>query len=358
MIDTLIAFLISGVDAVFEYLSAHVLTCLVPAFIIAGAIAAFIKKDAILKYFGPDASKKTAYSLASVSGTVLAVCSCTILPLFAGIYKKGSGLGPASTFLFAGPAINLLAVVYTAQVLGYELGAARAVFAVLMSILLGLIMAYIYKKEEKERDAETRGSPMFAAGYQSEGQPKWVMGTFFAALVGILVFGASGLDWVIKGIIVSALIGVVLLIMYRYFDRDENREWGYETWDLTKKIFPILIIGTFVVGLIAFVLPPESFAQYLGGNSFSSVTLASLLGVILYMPTLLEVPIIGTTFGYTAGIMGGGPALALLLSGPTVSLPSLAVLVRIIGVKKTGVYAVLVLIMSIIAGMIYGAIIG
>lgn len=219
-------------------------------------------------------------------------------------------------------------------------------------------MAYIYRKEEKERDAETRESPMFAARDQSNGQPRWVMGTFFAALVGILIFGASGLDWTVKGVIVGILIGLVLFLMYRYFSKEENFEWGYETWDLTKKIFPLLIVGTFIVGLIAFVLPPETFTDYLGGNSFGSVTLASLLGVILYMPTLLEVPIIGTTFGYTEGVMGGGPALALLLSGPTVSLPSLAVLIRIMGVKKTAVYAVLVLIMSIIAGMIYGTMIG
>lgn len=356
----LIDFIASGVNSVLDYLSAHVLTCLVPAFIIAGAIAAFIKKDAILKYLGPDAKRSVAYPLASVSGTVLAVCSCTILPLFAGIYRKGSGIGPAATFLFAGPAINILAIVYTAQVLGYGLGLARAFFAVILSVAIGLIMAYLYRKEERQRADDMRAKAVLTAPSNpgESGRSLWITLGFFGALIGILIFGASGLNIVPKAIIVAALIIGVTLLVWKYFGWDETYEWGYETWDLTKKIFPILIAGTFIVGLIAFVLPPESFADYLGGNSLSSITMASLLGVILYMPTLLEVPIIGTTFGFSAGIMGGGPALALLLSGPTVSLPSLIVLTRIMGLKKTMIYTLLTLAMSIVAGSIYGALVG
>ncbi|MFP4171126.1 MAG: permease [Methanomassiliicoccales archaeon] len=351
--------LMSGVDSVLEYLSAHVLTCLVPAFIIAGAIAAFVKKDAILRYFGPFAKKYLSYSIASVSGIVLAVCSCTILPLFAGIYKKGSGIGPAVTFLFAGPAINILAIVYTAQVLGYDLGIARAVFAVLLSVVVGLTMAYIYRREEAKRAQEMKESG--DTGFSVDGgtdRPLWVRLSFFGALVGILIFGASGLDWAVKGVILAVLIGLIASIFWKYYTPDEGEEWAWETWDLTKKIFPILIVGTFVVGIIAFFLPPETFRPYLGGNSVTSVVLASLLGTILYMPTLLEVPIIGTTFGYTSGVMGGGPALALLLSGPTASLPSLIVLYRIMGGKKTLVYAALVLAMAVIAGLIYGNLVG
>jgi len=353
----IIEFFMSGIDNVLDYLSAHVLTCLVPAFIIAGAIAAFVKKDAILKYFGPTAKKHISYSIASVSGTILAVCSCTILPLFAGIYKKGSGLGPATTFLFSGPAINILAIVYTAQVLGYDLGLARAAFAVVLSIIVGLIMAFIYRREEIDRLGQNENS-FFESDGGKEARPRWVTLMFFTALVGILVFGASKLDWGTKGVLLLVFIAIVAIIVKKYYSRDETVAWAYETWDLTKKIFPILIAGTFVVGLIAYVLPPETFGPYLGGNSLSAVILASFLGVILYMPTLLEVPIIGTTFGYTSGVMGGGPALALLLSGPTVSLPSLIVLYRIIGLRKTLTYAVLVLGMSTLAGLIYGAIAG
>ena len=341
--------LLSGADAVGEYLAEHVITCLIPAFFIAGAIAAFVKKDAILKYFGPDAKKSVSYALASVSGTVLAVCSCTILPLFAGIYKKGSGIGPATTFLFAGPAINVLAVIYTAQVLGYDLGIARAASAIVLSVLVGLTMSVVFRNER----TAVKGSSMSVIA-SGEERPGWVTLAFFGLMVAILVIGASKLEWVPKLAIVYVLTIVVAILLIYYFKRDEVTEWGYETWDLTKKILPILIAGTFVVGVIAYYLPPDTFADYLGGNSLGSVLLGAVIGTILYMPTLLEVPIIGTTFGYSDGVMGGGPALALLLSGPTISLPSLVVLYRIMGGRKTLVYTGLVILFSTIGGMIYG----
>lgn len=357
MLEVIIAALASGLDSVLEYLSAHVLTCLIPAFFIAGAIGAFIKKDAILKYFGPTAKRWISFGLASISGSVLAVCSCTILPLFAGIYKKGSGIGPATTFLFAGPAINVLAIIYTAQVLGYELGLARAVAAIFSAILLGLIMSIIFKKHDRDL-VEREGLNDLGVPTQPSERPRWVVPFFFILLIGILIFGASGLDPVIKLIIVYSLTVVLALLLIYFFKKGEVTDWGYETWDLTKKILPILIIGTFIVGVIAYFLPPETFQPYLGDNSLPSVFLASILGIILYMPTLLEVPIIGTTFGFTSGIMASGPALALLLSGPTVSLPSIIVLNRIMGGKKTLVYVLLTLLLATISGMIYGAISG
>jgi uncharacterized membrane protein YraQ (UPF0718 family) len=348
--DWLMEPLMNGADSVAEYLAEHVITCLIPAFFIAGAIAAFIKKDAILKYFGPDAKKTVSYALASVSGTVLAVCSCTILPLFAGIYKKGSGIGPATTFLFAGPAINVLAVIYTAQVLGYDLGMARAISAIVLSVLVGLTMSVVFRNER----TAAKGSSMPTMATGGEERPGWVTLAFFGLMVAILVIGASKLEWVPKLAIVYVLTIVVAVLLIYFFKRDEVTEWGYETWDLTRKIFPILIAGTFVVGVIAYYLPPETFADYLGGNSLGSVLLGSVIGTILYMPTLLEVPIIGTTFGYTDGVMGGGPALALLLSGPTISLPSLVVLYRIMGGRKTLMYTGLVILFSTVGGMVYG----
>ena len=355
-LETIIAALLSGFDAVFEYLAQHVLTCLVPAFFIAGAIAALVKKDAILKFFGPAVAKYKSYSVASVSGTILAVCSCTILPLFAGIYKKGAGIGPAVAFLFAGPAINVLAIIYTAQVLGLDLGIARAVFAIVLSIAIGLIMAFLFKEEP---DEEGRGfvTPTFAHGEENE-KPRWVTPLFFILLVLILVFGASTLDAFLRLAIVYALTVLVALLLIYYFSRSEVTDWGMESWDLTKKIFPILIAGTFLVGIFAYFVPAETFRPYLGDNGLTANLIASVMGALLYMPTLLEVPIVGTTLGYSTGVMANGPALALLLAGPTTSLPALVVLYRIMGLKKTIAYWSLVVIMATLAGMSYGFITG
>ncbi len=357
MSDPLWDSLQSGLDAVIEYLAQHTVTCLVPAFFIAGAIVALVKKDAVLKYFGYSVAKWKSYGVASVSGTVLAVCSCTILPIFSAIYRKGSGIGPATTFLFAGPAINILAIIYTAQVLGYDLGAARAVAAVLSSVVIGLVMALIFRREERRRCEEAEKCKLsFPASPSSsaEARPKWVGGLFFLLLVLILVIGASQLDALVRAVSVYFLtLGVAVLLIY-YYSRDEVSEWGRETWDLAKKIFPILVVGTFVVGVFAFFVPPSTFQPYLGDNSLSACLLASVLGAVLYMPTLLEVPIIGGVFGYTTGEMAGGPALSLLLAGPTISLPSMIVLWRMFGARHTIAYVALVVIMSTLMGMLLG----
>ena len=355
MTDYITGALISGLDAVIEYLAAHTITCLVPAFFIAGAIAAFVKKDAILKYFSPDAKKSVSYGIASVSGIVLAVCSCTILPMFAGIMKKGSGIGPAIAFLYAGPAINILAIIYTATVLGVDIGIARAVFAVVMAIAIGLIMATIFKEHDKE--ARAAAAQMVGMVTGREERPRWVNPAFFVMLVLVLIIGASQLDIVLRLAVVYLLTLAIAVLLIYYFERGEVTEWGYEVWDLVKKIFPILVGGTFVVGVIAFFLPPETFQPFFGTNSIGSVFLGAVVGAILYMPTLLEVPIIGGTFGYSQGLMAGGPALALLLAGPTISLPSILVLTRIMGAKKTAVYVALVIIFSTAAGLMYGVLI-
>lgn len=353
MTDPLTGSLLLGWDTLFGYLTQHVVTCLVPAFFIAGAIAAFVKKDAILKYFSPETKKTTSFGIASVSGAVLAVCSCTILPMFAGILKKGSGLGPAITFLYAGPAINVLAIIYTAQVLGIDLGIARAVSAIVLSIVIGLVMMKLFPAHDEET-TKTHAAARRAVMAKEDFRPKWVVPAFFVLLVAILLVGTSALDLFLRLLIVYFLsMGVAFLLIY-YFTRDEVTDWGYEIWDLTKKIFPILVIGTFALGVLAFFLPPETFRPFFGDNSLSANFLAALVGAILYMPTLLEVPIIGTTLGYLTGSMAKGPALALLLTGPSVSLPSLLVLYRIIGGKKTLAYAGLVIGFSTIAGFIFG----
>ena len=351
MTDWLVGALWAGLLTLWQYIAQHTAFCLVPAFFIAGAIAALVKKDAVIRYFGAEVKPYLSYTVASVSGTVLAVCSCTILPLFQGIYKKGAGIGPATTFLYSGPAINILAIIYTARLLGPGLGAARAVAAISLSVVIGVIMAFIFRKEEKEKKKEAEKKRATAEG---DGRPEWVTILLFGAMIAILVIGTAPLDlWIRLSAIILLILVVSGLLIY-HFTRDEVTDWGYETWDLAKKIFPILLIGAFLVGVIAYFVPPESFRPYIGGNSLVSCFVAAVVGALLYMPTLLEVPIVGTSLGYSTGVMGGGPALALLLSGPAVSLPSMLVLYRMIGGRKTAIYIALVVLTSTFAGFIYG----
>ena len=366
---TPIDILYAGFATLQEYLSAHVLTCLVPAFFIAGAIAVFISKQSVLKYFGADTKKFISYSVASISGAILAVCSCTVLPLFTGIYKRGAGIGPASAFLFSGPAINILAIILTAQILGYDIGIARAISAILMAIVIGLLMSFIFRKEETEKK---KNDAMFTTDPENKTtRPIWISLLFFMFLVLILVIGAASSDyipWVPKLAIVYILTLFVSILLIFYYTRDEVKKWGQETWFLTKKIFPILLIGVFIVGIIggtaAFFIPDAdpsnavgvAVAPYIGDNSIISCFLASIIGAILYMPTLLEVAIVGNLFGYSSGIMSGGPALALLLAGPSLSLPNMIVITRVIGTKKAFVYFALVILIASIVGFLYGSI--
>jgi uncharacterized membrane protein YraQ (UPF0718 family) len=347
----------AGLQTLLEYLSAHVLTCLVPAFFIAGAIAALLHKETVLKYFGADAPKWLCYGVAATSGTILAVCSCTILPMFAGIQKRGAGIGPATAFLFSGPAINLMAIILTARVLGLDLGIARAVAAVSMAVVIGLIMAAIFQKSEKK--CEPAPGPAFQIDSDPElkSRPGYITGLFMAILVAILLVATSSLfELLPKAIIVGALTLTAAFLMKTYYLPDEREAFLSETWWLTKKIFPLLVVGTFITGVIGYFLPVEWIRTIFGTNSFLSCFVASVIGALLYMPTLLEVPIVGTLFGYSTGVTAAGPALSLLLAGPSLSLPSMIVITRIIGLKKGGVYIVLVVLISTLAGMIYGAI--
>jgi uncharacterized membrane protein YraQ (UPF0718 family) len=351
----------AGISTLLEYLSAHVLTCLIPAFFIAGAIAALLKTEMVLKYFGADAPKWLCYSVAATSGTILAVCSCTILPMFAGIEKKGAGIGPATAFLFSGPAINLLAIVLTARVLGLDLGIARAVAAVSMAVIIGLIMAAIFERGRKKCDIPPGNAPAQATTATTEpykgGQTERISVLFIALLIGVLLSATSKLEFSIKWIIVTAFIAAAAFVLTRYFSSEEKSAFFRETWSLTKKIFPLLVVGTFITGIIGYFMPTELLRTALGSNSFLACFTASIIGALLYMPTLLEIPIVGTLFGYSTGITAAGPALSLLLAGPSLSLPSMIVITRIIGLKKGGVYITLVVIVSTLVGMLYGAIV-
>jgi uncharacterized membrane protein YraQ (UPF0718 family) len=356
----------SGIDALGEYLSVHVLTCLIPAFFIAGAIAVFVSKKGVMKYFGAQVKKYISYSVASVSGTVLAVCSCTVLPLFMGIYKRGAGIGPATTFLFAGPAINILAIILTARILGFNIGLARVIGAVGMSIIIGLLMALIFRKEEREKISN---DVFTVQDNEKTNRPFKISVLFFILLVLILVIGATSskyIPWIPKLAIVYVITIFVSIILIFYYTRGEVKQWGHETWDLTKKILPILLIGVFIVGIIGGVVayfnpgadPSNAVgvavAPYIGGNNIFSCFLASVIGGVLYMPTLLEVAIVGDLFGYSAGIMGGGPALALLLAGPSLSLPNMIVISKVMGLKKSLVYICLVIVVATLVGFVYG----
>ena len=369
--DAVTVILEAGVDTLMEYLSLHVMTCLVPAFFIAGAIAALLSKEAVLKYFGAEAKKWLSYSVASCSGTILAVCSCTVLPMFAGIYRRGAGIGPATAFLYSGPAINLLAIVLTARVLGLSIGIARALSAILLAVVIGMSMAALFERGEKTK-AEKHAAPAASMLDSPEVERPWyVVALFFILLVAILLVGASGLiSWVTKLIGLALMILGLVLVVIRYYSKDEVREWGSETWWLAKRIFPILLVGVFVIGLIggfAAIYAPshdpqiavgELMKPYFGNNSLLACFLSSIIGAILYMPTLLEVPIVGDLFGFTTGQMAAGPALSLLLAGPSLSFPCMVVIWRTIGWKKASVYIALVVLFSTAMGMIYGGIVG
>ncbi|AUX08074.1 permease [Halalkaliarchaeum desulfuricum] len=380
-IELLVEILRAGIDETLSYLTLHVLTCLVPAFFIAGGISAVLSDHFITKYLSAEAPKLQAYSIASVSGVALAVCSCTILPMFAGLYKKGAGIGPATAFLFSGPAINVLAVVFTARVLGLPLGGARAFFAVVMAAAIGLTMALVFVSDDDEDRPENQ-TVATDGGYAAESQrPKWVTAGFFGTQVAILLIAATGLlTWAIKAPILAPLFAMLGYLLYSEFSRDEIDDWLQETWFFTRTIFPLLIVGTFIIGIIGGIaavaqgMAPLETVTTNGGETFAahqvapglltqelfgettvlSAGVASVIGAVLYMPTLLEVPIVGSLFGYTNGLMADGPALALLLAGPSLSLPNMIVIWKTIGTKQTALYIALVAVASTVAALMWG----
>lgn len=349
-----------------EYAQKHVLFCLIPAFFIAGAIAVFVSQAAVMKYFGAQAKKILAYSVASVSGTILAVCSCTVLPLFAGIYKRGAGIGPATAFLYSGPAINVLAIILTARILGWRMGLARAVGAVFFALVIGLLMALIFRKDEANR---ARNGPLLIPEAEDGERPLWKNGLYFLTMTLILIFAAWGkpsqpvgfwnavyaAHWYLSGVL-FVLLGAML---WRWFGRDELSDWVASTWGFSKQILPLLFGGVLVAGFLmgrpeanAGLIPAEWIGRLLGGNSLWANLLASLAGALMYFATLTEIPILQGLMG--AG-MGKGPALALLLAGPALSLPNMLVIRSVIGTKKTGVYIALVVVMATATGLLFGA---
>jgi hypothetical protein len=388
------------------YAREHVLLCLVPAFFIAGAISVFVNQASVLRYLGPKAPKLLSYGVASVSGTILAVCSCTVLPLFGGIYMNGAGIGPASAFLYSGPAINVLAVILTARILGLEIGIARAVGAVLFALLIGIFMHLIFRRSEEERASGFANLPDTGVA----GRPLWQSAVFFAAMVGVLVFANWGapattegawavlyalkwritaafalllafalVRWIGMSVLEVGAVTVVTAVLALVFPHEpliafgagvvglsvsastssgEAGDWFYASWGFAKQIFPLLFIGILVAGLLLGrpghegLIPGAWVAGAVGGNSLGANLFAAVAGAFMYFATLTEVPILQ---GLMGSGMGKGPALTLLLAGPALSLPSILVIRRMMGTKKTLTFLGLVVAMATAAGMIYGA---
>lgn len=385
------------------YAREHVVLCLIPAFFIAGAIAVFVSQDSVMKYLGPAANKVCAYGVASCSGTILAVCSCTVLPLFAGIYRMGAGLGPATAFLYSGPAVNVLAIILTARILGPQLGLARAVGAIAFSVLIGLAMHLIYRKEEVEK---IQAAQLPAS---DSGRPLWQTAVYFAAMVGILVFAnwgkpdqatglwaeihaakwlvtagfgvglalclaawfkvpagrlvLAGLPVVVLGLafpeepIIAFAAGVVGLSVLTSPAKDETGEWFAASWGFAKQILPLLLFGVLAAGALLGrpgqegLIPSAWVSAAVGGNSLGANFMASFAGAFMYFATLTEVPILQ---GLIGSGMGQGPALALLLAGPALSLPNMLVIRSVMGTGKTAVFVSLVIVMSTLTGWLYG----
>ena len=358
----------SGLEAFMmlrEYAREHVLTCLIPAFFIAGAIAVFVSHASVLKYFGAKARKILSYSVASVSGTVLAVCSCTVLPLFAGIYTRGAGIGPATAFLYSGPAINVLAIVLTARILGWQLGLARAIGAVFFAVVTGLLMAFFFRKEDAARTA----GQIFLPEDGEKSRTLTQEALFMLTLVLILIFAAFGRPaddsaglwsaiFVSKWYITAGLMIILGFMIKGWFVKEERSNWVQSTWGFMKQILPLLGAGVLVAGFMLgrpghSALIPEHYIQSLvGGNSLWANLFAALAGALMYFATLTEVPILQGLLG--AG-MGKGPALSLLLAGPALSLPNMLVIGGVMGAKKTAVFSSIIVSLSTVAGMIYGA---
>lgn len=412
----------TAIDATLDlskwYAQEHVVLCLLPAFFIAGVIAVFVSQGAVLKYFGANAKKWLSYTVAAVSGGILAVCSCTILPLFTSIYKRGAGLGPAIAFLYSGPAISILSIILTARILGFEMGVARIIGAILFSVVIGLAMSFIFRKEEKAKKEQQMNIVP-----PPEKRPMWQTSFHFFTLVLILVFANWGAPaasdtglwsyifaykWYITGVfallmcwslirilklratwvvlgaaltllsaflagafianaklvpLVPMIVGITALSVILLFDKrdDENREWALSSWGFAKQILPLLAIGVVTAGFllgsthdntsIAGVIPNSWIEWAVGGNSLLSNFFASFTGAFMYFATLTEVPIIQ---GLLASGMGKGPALALLLAGPSLSLPNMLVIRGVMGTKKTAVYVALVIVMATISGFVFG----
>lgn len=348
----LIDLFFAGLKAVVEYASAHVLTCLVPAFFIAGAMSALIPKEKIIKYLGRGVPKYKAYPLAVIAGLLLAVCSCTVLPLFAGIKKNGAGIGPALAFLYTAPATNLLAIVFTGSVLGWNFALSRIILSVIFAILIGVIIAHIFRKDDELDEKNIRQSFVTEKIKHKKVSffEKYRLWSLFALLIGILVVGTR-VPGLARYIWIGIFVLALAIIFKLFFTKDELKAWLFETWSFTKKIFPLLLIGIFVAGVLSAIIPENFLATVMGENTIFANFIAVIFGVFMYFPTLVEVPMANLFLGLG---MAKGPLLAYLLADPVISFASILVIRKLIGNKKTLAYVGLIIVFTTISGLIYG----
>ncbi|OPY32866.1 MAG: putative permease [Methanoregula sp. PtaU1.Bin006] len=358
--DLILAGFSGGVGALIDYLSAHVLTCLIPAFFIAGAINALLNKDAITKYLGEKSPAYKAYPVAVIGGLLLAVCSCTILPLFAGIKKKGAGIGPAIAFLYTAPATNILAVAFTWSVIGSDFAIARIVLSIIFAVMIGLIISKLFAEAPTEVPVPIACACAPSAEAAAKSQKHVVL--FIATLVAILFAGTWAIfmenrlfEIPLRFIVLPLLVLLLAIEAVKWFTKDEQRAWLEETWSFMKKIFPLLFIGIFAAGAISALLPKDFLGLYLGSNTVAANLIAVLFGTFMYFPTLVEVPMAKMFLDLG---MAKGPLLAYVLADPVISLPSILVVRKFMGTKQTIAYVLLIVFFCTLAGLIYGSFAG
>jgi hypothetical protein len=363
--DLLITGSTGGLTALVEYLTAHVLTCLIPAFFIAGAMNALLNKESITKYLGAKVPLYKAYPIAVVSGLLLAVCSCTVLPLFAGIKKKGAGLGPAVAFLYTAPATNILAIALTWSVIGADFALARILLSITFAIIIGITLSALFEKKSPDTSAPPAAAPIgctCAPGAEATAGKQKNVVLFIGTLVAILFVGTWNIFMrntlmgiPLRFIILPFLILLVIIEARRWFTRDEQKYWLEETWSFMKTIFPLLFIGIFIAGVLGAILPGGFLETYLGSNTVAANFIAVLFGTFMYFPTLVEVPMAKMFLDLG---MAKGPLLAYVLADPVISLPSILVVRRYMGNTETIVYVLLIVFFCTLAGLIYGTFVG
>ena len=338
--------LFAGLYALKDYIALHILTCLIPAFLLAGGIVTFVRRETIVGYLGAAARKLTSFGIASGGSFFVAACSCTVVPVSSGIYRGGAGIGAAFILLWVAPAANILALVYTGQILGAEMVIARLISALALSFAVGFVMAYAFYKEEKTRVSQikmSRGPLMSKKGLVLLLLlVAWLLTPNYIVTHG--PYWQKVIVWAIGLIVVSAYV-------WRFIEKDRIKAWLGETWWFIRIIFPLLLAGVFLVGIIGALLPPEWIETWLGGAGLRQSFLATMIGAVTYFATMTEAPFVDTLMNLG---MGKGPALALLLTGPGISLPNWLAIARIFGVKKALVYVPTIIVLGTLVGWVAG----
>ena len=341
---------LAGLEALKDYIALHVVTCLIPAFLLAGAMVTFISRETIIRYLGTAARKVTSFGLASVSSFFVAACSCTVIPVSSGIYYGGAGIGPAFIILWVAPAANILALIYTGAILGGQMVAVRIAAALVMAFVVGTVMSMAFLHEESTRASSFVANP-----------GERIMSRKDVILILLIVADLLAPNYLIRSgpylhkVYVWAA-GMVVIAIYTYFTKsgEEILAWLKETWWFVRIILPLLLLGVFIVGVVGAILPERWIQNWLGGSGIEASFLATMIGAISYFATMTEAPFVDKLMSLG---MGKGPALALLLTGPGLSLPNWLAIGRVFGVKKAVVYVITIIILGTFVGWFAGNVI-